>query len=332
MHRLLESFSHPGVLTALVTTLFGSLMVAWATNSVTRSIEDKKLQLKVVEALIEYTKAPDLKEVPAIAKLEAMIELIQENNEQFSVRVTGFKRMVRELREDLLRKQRNEIAAAREELEAARRKLESNRKSDSDERAELEAKIWDKERALAEARERALRLEATLRPAQEDQDALAAARAALENARQELDIERRRGRGLADRVTGLESKLSDATRAIVLRFEIDAVDTSDSLLGLRFSQASDQAGPGATIAEFTFAGRQTHQKLEHRVRADVLGSAYFSLTNLSSDGWAGDVRVFRDGALWFAVRITDAEELEEGSRHKPIPALTHASPAPVELL
>lgn len=158
-------------MTALVTAIFGSLAVAIATNSVTRALGERELQFKIVDALIQYTKEPGMKEVPAISKLDALTSLIKDN-QQFSLKVDGFQLLVKEFKEDELRKARGDIAEARDDVaKAVAEKADLVRQSSArsnDDRRELQGKISDKEREIMEARVREREANESLIRARED--------------------------------------------------------------------------------------------------------------------------------------------------------------------
>ena len=93
---------HPAVVTALITTILGSLGVAFVTNSVNQSIAQRDLQVKIVETLVEYTKVPDFTEASSIAKLDALIRLLADNRDTFELDLKGFQSVIRSLQEDAL--------------------------------------------------------------------------------------------------------------------------------------------------------------------------------------------------------------------------------------
>ncbi len=95
--KLASSLVSPAVLTALITTVFGSFAVAYVTTQVNKAINDRKIQYDLVTALMDYTADPNLAEISALARLEALTGLV-EDNDQFEVSVEGFKTMLADLR------------------------------------------------------------------------------------------------------------------------------------------------------------------------------------------------------------------------------------------
>jgi hypothetical protein len=298
------------VVIALITTVFGSLAVALAANSVTRALGERELQFKVVDALIEYTKQKDMDNVPAISKLDALTRLIKDN-EQFSVRVDGFLAMLDKLRNDDLTLERKRSAETEKEIKRIQAQLTLSELSEST-RIALKGDLADKEQAMSALRAREQEIVSQL--AKQDQFGktvladLTAARAKI------AELEQRLAKPLPE-------DCRDQSHRVKLKVESD--NSADTLLSLSFTDSED-ATPWVQktgFHEFSVPGRPS-RTIERTVCSDMfLKRRYLALTNESSNGWTGKITLSFDDAMKFAIVIPNGQKIQQESRQVPLDEL-----------
>ena len=173
---LLATLLNPVVFAAIVTTVLGSLAVGLTTNFVTKSLGERELQFKAVEALVAFISTADIEDENNIRKLSALTTLIQDQQE-IGVQLNGFREIADNFREDKIA----EIASERDaagvrvgEIEAEKRDLETRLQdasnSSAQERDALKDQLLLKESELAETKllEAAKNAELTARKAEQE--------------------------------------------------------------------------------------------------------------------------------------------------------------------
>ncbi len=153
-----KPFQHPGVLTALVTAVFGSLAVAIATGYVTKELGEREMQVAIIEALLEYTQKPEFIGVAALSKLEAMTNLIDDNKDLFDIDVKGFLKLIESLRFDDLSSAREKVQA----LENQQAELQIELQKGSENELGLQQRIDKNKKDLSDAKRDLLKAETNL--------------------------------------------------------------------------------------------------------------------------------------------------------------------------
>src|SRR3990167_10630247 len=113
---LKSNLSNQTIVIAIITTIFGSFAVAFTTSYVTQKLGERELQWKVMTELMNHTETADLNEPMAINRLSALTQLIDEN-EQFSIKVAGFQKIVDNYHENELKEANVTISNLQKELQ-----------------------------------------------------------------------------------------------------------------------------------------------------------------------------------------------------------------------
>lgn len=336
-YQVLKVLTHPGVVTALVTTVFGTLAVAVATSWVTKVLGERELQFKVVETLIEYTKDHDLENVPAISKLDALTRLIGDNK-QFNIRVDGFQTLIKEFKDDELRDSRQKVEDSRQKVKyleaeqaALEKQLSQDTVKDTEKKVELEREISLKNQEIRQALKRQKSASRKLDAITQSSGQL---QATLKKKDDIIDEQKRQIKEELLRADKAEMALKTAREPHVVRFNIKNEDHTDCLIAIQFSDAAGNAerlmtDPG--FYEVTFPGSEDSISIERSVYStEFLQKQFFTIANTDTDKWAGTVTVLVDNKKKFSVFISNNDELQEGSRSK---ALSHllSSNNPVKL-
>ncbi len=251
---------------SIITTLLGTVLVAYLTNKVTMNLGDKELQYKAMSALVDYTKVADIEEGSDILKLKALTELIAEN-EEFRVKVSGFEAIVENFYNNKvinLENELNEATKKGEDKEIIQTKLETIKKQ----KEEFEKKL-----ELSSTSERSLKKKFI----QSEKN--------LKNSR--------------SKIAGLDKKIENLTKEHIITFEFmtrkDLKSESTDLLQIIFSNKSaeeykDPDFSESIVAEFTVSGFDLKKgegfKFTRKVRDKSFSNARFiSLINHGTDAW-----------------------------------------------
>ncbi len=113
-----EHWWNTKLVVSLATTVFGTVAIAIISSIVTSNLGNKELQFKAMSALMEHTISAELNEDTDITKLKALTELIEENDE-FKVKIDGFREIVSGFYKDRLTQARKQATALELQLEEA---------------------------------------------------------------------------------------------------------------------------------------------------------------------------------------------------------------------
>lgn len=113
-----ESMLNPIVLVALITTVLGSTVIGIATSWVTSNIAEDELRFDVISKLIEFTERADFEEPANILKLNAFIQLIDDNKE-LKVEINKFSSIMQNYYNDELRLANDSINRLSNDLEVS---------------------------------------------------------------------------------------------------------------------------------------------------------------------------------------------------------------------
>ncbi len=90
-----DKFLKPSVITVFVTALLGPLAIQW----VNESIENKKLQEKVISTVLNYTSEADFSKPESIEKIGIIAQMVDENQEVFGLSFQKTNNKIDELNE-----------------------------------------------------------------------------------------------------------------------------------------------------------------------------------------------------------------------------------------
>ncbi len=279
---------HPTVVTALVTTIFGSLGVAYITNSVNQSMAQRDLQVKIVEAIIEYTKVPDFTEASAISKLDALTQLLADNRDKFELEFEGFRQMVRKLQEDALVEKDKTIGAAKVENQKLLVKLKGLA-DDSEQKRNLETQIAENQQKINSAQAERSRLA----------NALQRSRGDLETAQ--------------ERIAKLEKEVAthaERTKPHQVRIKVTTEDPTKGFLSFRFQDSLDKITADDLEFAIPATDRETNT-IEREVAGNIfLTRKYVVIENESCNEWDGEIELIVEGELKFKGVIVSGDNLQ----------------------